>query len=332
MSARTRNYATFSGFALLCCWLVFLQCAHAEKPFTPLKPPGTFVNLGLHRMYIDCRGSREPTVLIDVGLGDASVNWMPVMLDVEPETRVCLYDRAGYGFSDTGPGYRTTAQIVHELHAVLELGNIPGPYVLVGHSFGGYTAQYFAIRYPKETVGVVLVDSSHPDQITRLAPLNKATKEQRKLFVSKTTPPPENMTPLQKEWYYLNISRKATFAQMDELKYFSESAREVKNAGSFPDIPLAVLTRGKTLLPVIDGVSMEKVWIDMQNDLAKLSPQSWHVFVKNSGHNIYHDAPETVAENIIKVAQLARINMARRGEQNLTAHNSATTSSPVLSH
>ncbi len=306
-------------------WLITNLCIYAgiQLPAiaagknTLLLPPGKFVNLGLHRMYIDCRGESEPTVLIDVGLGDASVNWLPVIEKIEPETRVCLYDRAGYGYSDSGPGFRTTAQIAYELHALLELAKIPGPYVLVGHSFGGFTAQYFARHYPEETVGVVLVDSSHPDQTTRLAILD-TDKKARKLIVSRLTPPPQEMSDIQKQWYYLNTSRKATFAQMDEMKYFAKSAEEVSNSGSFPDIPLAVLTRGIPLLPVIDGHSLEDIWIDMQNDLATLSPCSWHVFVNNSGHNIYHDAPGVVAENIIKVTEMARDNIQQDKEVKLT--------------
>ncbi len=277
------------------------------------RPPGKFVNLGLHRMYIDCRGFKSPTVLIDVGLGEASASWLPILEGLENETRVCLYDRAGYGFSDSGPGARTTAQITYELRALLELAEVPGPYVLVGHSFGGFTAQYFAAQYPDETVGAVLVESSHPDQVQRLAALDKSGPK-HSLVVSRRGPPPESMTDMEKKWFYLNSSRKATYAQMDELKNFSESAAQVRQAGAFPDIPLAVLSRSVSQLPEVDGKSMEAEWINMQNELAELSPYSWHVFVPETGHNLYSEAPEAVIENVVKVVLQAREKMLEGGK------------------
>lgn len=85
------------------------------------------------------------------------------------QTQVCAYDRAGYGWSEPGPAPRTTDQIVGELFDLLVEAAIPSPYVLVGHSFGGYNAQYFAKVYPRLTAGMVLVDSSHPEQSERLS-------------------------------------------------------------------------------------------------------------------------------------------------------------------
>ena len=292
--------------------------ATATQEYDTSRPPGKFVNMGLHRMYIDCRGFKSPTVLIDVGLGEASASWLPIAEALENETRVCLYDRAGYGFSDSGPGARTTAQIAYELRALLELADVPPPYVLVGHSFGGFTAQYFATRYPDETAGAVLVESSHPDQVTRLAALDRAGSKHA-LVVSRRGPPPETMTDMEKKWFYLNSSRKATYAQMDELKNFSESAMQVKQAGTFPDIPLAVLSRSLSQLPDVEGKSMEAEWIDMQYKLAALSPQSWHVFVPGTGHNLYSEAPDTVVEHVVKVVLQARQKMLEA--RNFSYHN-----------
>jgi len=93
---------------------------------------------------------------------------------------------------------------------------------------------------------------------------------------------------------------------MNELKYFKQSAYEVKHSGPMSDIPLAILTRGKTQLPVINGVSLESAWRDMQKDLLKLSKNSWQSVIKDSGHNIYKDAPEEVISNILKVVNLSR--------------------------
>ena len=278
-----------------------------------LKPDGQYILIKsdygyLHRMYFDCRGTGVPTVIIDVGIGDVSINWLPILEAISLETRTCIYDRAGYGFSDSGPGERTTHQIVEELNDLIMTADIPGPYILVGHSFGGFTAQYFSSRFKNKTVGLVLVDSSHPDQIYRLAGLDHTPhKANRGLVISDRSPAKENYTPLQKIWHQLRSGRRATFALMEELKYFKKSANQVKNSRPISrKIPLAVLTRGKQLLPKVNGIILEKEWRDMQKQLSHLSDNSWHVTVVSSGHNIHQDAPDAIIENIIKVLKLAK--------------------------
>ncbi|MBL1141512.1 MAG: alpha/beta hydrolase [Proteobacteria bacterium] len=285
--------------------LFFSPTLFANSDFDPFKPHGRFINLGLQVMYIDCLGKKSPTVLIDVGLGDASANWLKIARALSNDVRVCLYDRAGYGWSDPGPGSRTTAQIVHELNMLLEFAEETGPYVIVGHSFGGFTARYFAATYPDKTVGAVLIDSSHPDQIYRLSPLDQI-KQKRPLKLTRTEPAPDYMNETEKRWYFLNSSRKATFAQMEELRSFKESAYQVKHSGPLPDIPLAVLSRGKNQLPEINGVSLEKEWRDMQKSLLSLSKQSWQSIIKESGHRIYLDAPDEIIKNVLKVVSHAR--------------------------
>ncbi len=281
-----------------------IQKTSGEDNFDPSSPPGRFVSVGLHMMYIDCMGDSAPTVLIDVGLADASANWYKLAKQLSNNVKVCLYDRAGYGLSDTGPGARTTSQITKELHALLDKAEVPGPYILVGHSFGGFTARYFATSYPEETAGLVLVESSHPDQIYRLAGLDKINK--KPLKVARREPPPDHMNAFEKRWYFLNSSRKATFAQMEELRYFKDSAFEVKHAGPLPDVPLAVLTRGKHQLPEVDGVSLEQEWQDMQSELLTLSRNSWQQIIKDAGHNLYADAPDIVISTILKVVEQVR--------------------------
>lgn len=290
----------------LFCWFVLSYTSAASAAeHQPFHPPGKFINLGMHVMYIDCFGDKSPTVLIDVGIADSSANWYKLAKDLSKDVRTCVYDRAGYGWSDPGPGKRTTAQIVHELNMLLEFAEVPGPYVLVGHSFGGFTARYFAATHPNKIVGAVLIDSSHPDQIYRLSELDNV-KKKPPMKISRREAAPTTMTEFEKRWYLLNSSRKAVFAQMNELKYFKESAYEVKHSGPMPDIPLAILTRGKTQLPEINGTSLESAWRDMQKDLLKLSKNSWQTIIKDSSHNIYKDAPEEVISNILKVVNLSR--------------------------
>ncbi|MGH6635885.1 MAG: alpha/beta fold hydrolase, partial [Gammaproteobacteria bacterium] len=128
------------------------------------KPPGRMVHIGTHRLHIWCLGEGRPSIVLDSGVGGFSLEWTKIETDLAPEFRVCSYDRAGYGWSDPGPVPRTTARIVEELHTLLSRAAVPGPYVLVGHSFGGYNMLRFAKKYPQEAAGLVLVDSSHPKQ------------------------------------------------------------------------------------------------------------------------------------------------------------------------
>ena len=270
----------------------------------PFKPPGRFVNIGFQTMYIDCMGNKSPTVLIDVGIAGSSASWYKIAQTLSNNVRTCLYDRAGYGWSDPGRGERTTATIVHELNLLINKAEIPGPFVLVGHSFGGFTARYLAAKFPRNVVGLVLVDSSHPEQIYRLSSLDKA--KQKSLVTGRKNSAPEDFSEFERKWYFLNSSRKATFAQMGELKYFKESAYQVKHSGPIKDIPVAVLSRGIGQLPELNGVSLENEWQDMQKDLLKLSRNSWHLIVADSGHEIHKEAPNHVIENILKVVRKSK--------------------------
>ena len=204
-------------------------------------PPGRFVNIGFQTMYIDCMGNKSPTVLVDVGIAGSSASWYKIAQTLSNDVRVCLYDRAGYGWSDPGRGERTTATIVHELNLLINKAKIPGPFVLVGHSFGGFTARYLAAKFPKNVVGLVLVDSSHPEQIYRLSALDKV--EQKPLVTGRKNLAPEDFSEFERKWYFLNSSRKATFAQMGELKYFKESAYQVKHSGPIKDIPCSCIIK-----------------------------------------------------------------------------------------
>ncbi len=122
-------------------------------------PPGQLVDVGGYRLHINCTGSGSPTVVIEAGLGDWSTTWAAhVQPEVAKTTRVCTYDRAGMGWSEAGPLPRDAAQSAKELHTLLQNANIPGPYVMVGHSLGGLVVRVFVHDYSSEVVGVVLIE------------------------------------------------------------------------------------------------------------------------------------------------------------------------------
>src|SRR5512139_3161821 len=127
-------------------------------------PPGQLVDVGGYRLHIHCTGSGSPTVVIDAGLGDWSTSWgETVQPGVAKTTRICTYDRAGMGWSDPGPLPRDAARFARELHTLLQNAQIPGPYILVGHSLGGLPVRVFAHDYAPEVAGVVLIESMNPN-------------------------------------------------------------------------------------------------------------------------------------------------------------------------
>lgn len=129
-------------------------------------PPGQLVNVGGHRLHLNVLGKVKgsPTVILEAGMASISSNWAWVQQELAKITRVVAYDRASLGWSDVGTKPLDAAKSVRELHTALEHAGIEGPYVLAGHSYGGLVVRMFTDLYPEEVVGMVLVDSSHPDQ------------------------------------------------------------------------------------------------------------------------------------------------------------------------
>jgi pimeloyl-ACP methyl ester carboxylesterase len=117
---------------------------------------GHLVQAGSIRMNIDCSGQGSPTVILESGSGGPSVDWLMVQPEVAKFSRVCSYDRAGYGWSDSGPEPRSSLQIAHELKRLLQAAGEKGPYVLVGHSMGGYDIRVYTGQYPNDVAGMVL--------------------------------------------------------------------------------------------------------------------------------------------------------------------------------
>jgi pimeloyl-ACP methyl ester carboxylesterase len=124
--------------------------------------PGRLIGVGGHRLHLSCTGSGTPTVVLEPAAGEMSSNLGWIAPAVARDTRVCVYDRAGRGWSEPADTAQDGAQIATDLHTLLQRGHVPGPYVLAGHSFGGLYVLTFAARYPDEVAGMVLVDSTAP--------------------------------------------------------------------------------------------------------------------------------------------------------------------------
>jgi pimeloyl-ACP methyl ester carboxylesterase len=157
-----------------------IATARAKQAYPP---PGEMVAVGDQSVHINCVGRGSPTVILDAALGDMSASWVLVQREVSVTTRVCAYDRAGMGWSQSGPEPRDAKKVTGELHALLEGADFrQGPYVLVGHSYGGLYTQTYAARYREEVAGVALVESSHPEQFSRLPVARDSYEQTKRLY------------------------------------------------------------------------------------------------------------------------------------------------------
>jgi len=188
MSARNRPGRTASGSARVkqfryavstCLLLGTPHMADAAAGDAIYTRPGQLVAINGTRLNLYCMGSGSPTVVFDSGWED----WAPVWAIVQPRvahwTRACSYDRAGAGFSDPGPMPRTSVRIADELRSALRNAGVKGPYILVGHAFGGDNVRTFAERHTSEVAGIVLVEADvggpdeHPGDARRIAELRE---------------------------------------------------------------------------------------------------------------------------------------------------------------
>lgn len=278
---------------------------------------GRRFDVGGHKMHMDCTGEGTPTVILNAGLGDTYLSWRKVQPQIAKFVRVCSYDRAGLGYSDSSSRPRTSKDIAEELHALLQAAHVAPPYVLVGHSLGGYEVRLFASLYRNEVAGMVLVDASHPDQMNRFPPDLKnmaATQVREDEFLEFTMPfgVPRLLAlcdddPVQRAAECNFHSLRESTA---ELKSFPESAAQAAATGTLGDMPLAVLShdpdKPSAELPPDLAKPTNDAWEKMQEELAHLSTRGTQMIAKNSGHYIQIDRPEIVIDAVHNVVEQAR--------------------------
>jgi pimeloyl-ACP methyl ester carboxylesterase len=252
---------------------------------------GLFDIGGGREIYLSCVGSGSPTVILESGSNDSAAPWFAIESAVAPFTRVCSYDRANTvaSASDPTPMPRTGHDVVNDLHEVMAAAGVPGPYVFVGHSFGGLFARLYASTYPEEVAGMVLVDASHEDQFARFESL--VTPEQWAAF--------EQM-----------LAQLPDFEGIEFDTIFSE-VREAQADAPLQPMPLFVLTAGQgadpsTTPPGFPQETFDQMWQELQADLAELVPDARHVVAEQSGHYIHQSQPDLVVEAIQQVTEAVR--------------------------
>jgi pimeloyl-ACP methyl ester carboxylesterase len=326
---------------LVCMTFAVLLPAQTDPQAT-----GRLIDLGGWRMHIHCMGAAregQPTVILEAGSSDFSIDWAFVQPEVAKLTRVCSYDRSGSGWSDLGPYPHTLKQIVFELHTLLEKAGESAPIVFVGHSYGGRIGRIYAATYPGNVRGMVFVDAGHEDS---LVSLNGKMLREWETATGKPAPAPKATDPITIEALPANLRRQLEAAAasnasrpvgpphnklppelqrarawaMSQVKWLASNnsphggdeilaLKNARAATMYPlgDMPVVVLTRGVPVDPAGErGVEREAERHRLAADLAALSRNGKRVAASAAtGHHIHIDEPQLVIDAIRDVVRAA---------------------------
>jgi len=277
-------------------------------------PAGRMVNVNDRSMHIYCAGERvpgQPVVILEAGLGDHLYSWYSLQKEVSGFARVCAYDRAGMGWSESSRAPRTAGQIAEELNTLLENAQELGPYVMVGHSYGGLIARMFAARYPESVVGLMLVDSTNADDfatyptwVLKIFPIQEIgvpafLQSAGLLRLAGIKPPdiseylgllPADTIP---EAFALALRADSVWVTYHEMMLMPESAQEAVQAGNLGDLPVIAL-----ITPAEEDGSFPELYREW---FLALSSNS-RVDVIDCGHYVHWERPELVLEAIRELA------------------------------
>jgi pimeloyl-ACP methyl ester carboxylesterase len=318
LRSRSRRWLLYPVFALMALLAVgggYETVSGVLDEEFPM--PGQLIDVGGHSLHLNCRGSGSPTVILEPGAGGISSTLGWITPAVARETRVCVYDRAGRGWSEPAEGPQDGAQIATDLHRLLQRGHVPGPYVLAGHSFGGLYVQAFAARYPDDVAGMVLVDSTERGSTAApvASPANQGSyditwRASGLLAALARVGVPRLLGELdfgslppqaRDESRALVATPDQVQTTIDEYIQASASADEAASLRDFGDKPLFVLTAGS---------GSDAHWMAAQDELATLSTNSAHRVVDGAAHIdlIYEkDAAAVTTQAILSVVSSVRM-------------------------
>lgn len=265
-------------------------------------------------MHFVMRGDSGPTVLFDAGLPGTHHGWACIQAALAPHARSVAFDRAGYGWSTRGPRPRTASVIAGEVRRLLEVEGIEGPYVLVGHSFGGITMRAFTQQVPSDVAALVLVDATHEDHLQAF-PESYRAQERRtatqlrlgallapmglpRLLGVGLLPPGPDTAPVR--------FRSEDFATAcDEYAWMAASFDDVRGV-SLGELPLAVVERGLPHPPIAGMTSdematLDAAWRDLQRDMLGLSCDATPIVAEGAGHFVHLDRPALLIDVILDV-------------------------------
>jgi pimeloyl-ACP methyl ester carboxylesterase len=311
------------AFVLAITGMIY-QTAATESDQRKYPPPGILVNVNGHKMHIYCMGAGSPTIILDHVGGGSSVDWSLIQPKLAEHTRVCAYDRAGFGWSDYNPAPRTLAQQVDEVHGLLQGANEHAPYILVGHSYGARVDRVYAAKYPDEVAGMVLMDAGiladdprYPAEMQSdfelennmlraarwLAPFG-LVRVTRPLMGFPTYDLPEEARLASASFAVLPHYFQSLIADGDAMPTVLREEREVSSLG---DIPLLVLVATEP------DDAVRKVWSQANIEMATLSTNGSYQIVNGATHMslVYRQKDAQVCtDGILEVMDAARVVQA----------------------
>jgi pimeloyl-ACP methyl ester carboxylesterase len=272
-----------------------LTACTGEGTTTVSSPPSpsaldTKVDLGGYSLALSCRGEGSPTIVLEAGYDSSGLDaWASLMDPLAGISRVCTYDRAGTGVSDPRPkGTITSMSEADELRQLLDAANVAGPYVVVGHSYGGFISRLFAARNRDQTAGLILIDSSHEDEVQ---PYRR---------------------------YYKNDPEGDWFDGGDPIDIHATVHALRSTARHFGDLPLVVIQAGE-----YQDVLSVRLWNRTQADLATLSDDAVRVQA-TGGHFVMDDDPKVIVAAVSAVVDAARSGAQLPACADLVAATDAT--------
>ncbi len=266
-----------------------------QRPQLPAPDMQGAVDLGGgHTLDYRCYGTGTPTVIIEAGAGDKptlTMSWNAVILGVSPTSRICIYDRAVAS---------TSQEVAENLHVLITTVPIPGPYILVAHSLGGWHARVFANLYPEDVAGMILVDTTatYPDAATVYATAYPTYSADESAGIT------------QNRMSEADITTGEILPSMDGLD-MKASNEQVRQAGRFGDLPLVVISKtpGPNDFPGIDPVAQEQLaslTLKIQADLATLSSRGVFMAAHTSNHFISLYEPQIIIDAINRMVEEVR--------------------------
>lgn len=300
----------------------------------PYVQPGRLVDIGGRRINLQCSGSGAPTVVLMSGLASWSIVWYKTQPEIANRTRVCSFDRASYGFSDPAAQPQIVPDVPEDLHAALKAAQVPGPYVLVGHSLGGIEARMFAQRWPHEVAGMVIVDSSPAGEMLIEAELPGVDDAlslelliprylECALVVAREKPsstrfkecmlplPSDAPAALRKIWpRFFTLDRFTTMASL--LSSLATHRHDGVDRLNLGDKPLVVLSMDVDVCCSGDPSqnkfwqNYKSLWYAQHEALARMSSRGAHRVVEGSGHSIMLDKPQAIIDAVDEVLRQLR--------------------------
>jgi pimeloyl-ACP methyl ester carboxylesterase len=304
--------------------------AQTEPPYPA---PGRMVDIGGWKIHLNCTGQAkpsQPTIILEAGAGDFSVEWSLVQPRVAEFARVCSYDRAGDGWSEMGPYPRTMRQLVYELHALLETAAEKGPFLLIAQSFGGVVARLYQSTYPDDVAGMMLIDAGRLDPWRYLngsfVRLNETATGRPILPVKTDSPLREGDIPAEarrqmeagarslvpranesreklpddakrmRVWALGTVKHAAAYVNPFEAEELALMIAAIKDK-EYPlgNLPLIVITAGRAQY---EDAQMQQDHTRSQAAMAKLSRNGKQIVATESGHHVHIDQPQLVTDAI----------------------------------